>query len=195
MDFNVLPECYVDTKLLKILVPPTTKYGYNHQKGVFMIEKVMKTELLDDFALAVIDRDKKEVGYLAEFESVFCYIKANEIPQIEIFRHAQKHHYIIVHTNIEKWILDCAAEKNIDLVADFGLPNTLKELTKITKTSTSENNDTYSKNIKKLFVALLNANVKSLLLLQYWVLYLKTENYQSDMAVLIAESEAILSGI
>jgi hypothetical protein len=189
MDFNVLPECYVDTKLLKILVPPHTKHGYNHQKGVSVIEKVMKTKLADEFALGVIDRDKREVGYLDEFNSVFCYRKTNGAPQIELFKHTQKHHYIIVHTNMEEWILDCANENNIDL-ADFELPNNLKALIKITKTSTSENADIYSENLKNLFKVLVSA--KSMLLLQYWVQSLKNENYQIDMAILIAASEAII---
>jgi hypothetical protein len=157
-----------------------------------MVEKTMKTKLADEFALGVIDRDKKEVGYLEEFSSVFCHTKTDGAPQIELFKHTKKHHYLIIHTNMEQWILDCVNENNINL-ADFGLPNTLKALTKITKTSTSENSDTYSKNLKDLFKTLLDANEKSLLLLQYWVENLKTENYQADLTALIAESEKIVA--
>ncbi len=72
-------------------------------------------------------------------------------------------------------------------------PNTLKALTKITKTSTSENSDPHSKNLKDLLKAILDTNEKSFLLLQYWVQHLKTENYRCDIAALVAESEKMLT--
>ena len=118
MDFHIITECFVDTKLIKSLVPPT-KNSYNHQKAVSMVEKTMKTKFDDEFAVGIIDRDKNELAYLSEFDSVFCHDKPGGKPQIELFKHREKHHYIIVHTNMERWILDCVDEAKIDL-KDFG---------------------------------------------------------------------------
>ena len=82
MDFHIITECFVDTKLIKSLVPPT-KNSYNHQKAVSMVEKTMKTKFDDKFAVGIIDRDKNELAYLAEFDSVFCFNKSDGKPQIE----------------------------------------------------------------------------------------------------------------
>ncbi len=65
MDLAIIPECYVDTNLVETLVPPEGK-GYNHQHGCNTVTKIMKERFADRFAVAIIDKDKKEVDYLQQ---------------------------------------------------------------------------------------------------------------------------------
>ena len=64
MDKSIIPECFADTLLIETLVP--TKQGYNHQHNCFKVEATMK--VLNRFAVGIIDKDKKQVKYLNEFE-------------------------------------------------------------------------------------------------------------------------------
>ena len=69
MDLHIIPECYIDTKLIKALVPPQTRY--NHQKGCSTVAKVMQEKFVNDFAIGIIDRDKQELAYAEAFDLVF----------------------------------------------------------------------------------------------------------------------------
>jgi hypothetical protein len=60
--------CTAYTKLIKVLVPPQTRY--NHQKGCSTVTKVMQERFSDDFAVGIIDRDKKELGYANQFDGL-----------------------------------------------------------------------------------------------------------------------------
>lgn len=79
MDKKILPECYVDTNLIETVAPTTT--GYNHQKGCGTVVKRMQDKFSDEFALGIIDKDKKELDYLANFDQV-CN-KGN----LELYKH------------------------------------------------------------------------------------------------------------
>jgi hypothetical protein len=64
-----MPECYADTLLIEILVP--SKGGYNHKFGCFNVEAEMKSgKLKDQFAVGIIDKDKSQIEYLAEFDEI-----------------------------------------------------------------------------------------------------------------------------
>ena len=174
MDLHIIPECYIDTKLIKALVPPHTKY--NHQKGCSTVVKVMQEKFKDDFAVGIIDRDKQELGYANQFDLVV------EIPNnLQLFKHRSRNHYLIfICPAVEKWIIACAVDADL-LLQDFGLPSDFLLLTKITKTSKSENNDEYSSNFKNLFNALKSQNPSNVAVLRFWVKYLKSHPYQADL--------------
>jgi hypothetical protein len=139
MDLHIIPECYIDTKLIKALVPSTTRY--NHQKGCSTVVKQMKEKFRDDFAVGIVDRDKEELGYAEEFDLV---IEITD--QLQLFKHKSKNHYLIfICPAVERWIINNADEVRVNL-SDYNLPHDFKELTKVTKTSKSEDNDIHSKN-------------------------------------------------
>jgi hypothetical protein len=97
MDMHIIPECYIDTKLCKALVPPTTRY--NHQKGCPNVAKVMKEKLCNNFALGIVDKDKIELAYFQEFNIVA------EMPNgIQLCKHrSEAHHYLIfIRPTMEK---------------------------------------------------------------------------------------------
>jgi hypothetical protein len=174
MDLHIITECYIDTKLIKALVPPQTKY--NHQQGCPKVVKMMQDKFNDDFALGIIDRDKKELDYVKEFNLVV------EISNtLQLFKHKHKNHYLIfICPAVEKWIISCALDAEI-LLSDYGLPNDFRSLMKITKKSTDENDDPYSSNIKELFKALRLENPSNVAILRFWIEYLKSHPYQADL--------------
>ena len=186
-DLHIIPECYIDTKLIRILVPPTTHY--NHQKGCSTVTKRMKEKLNDEFALGVVDRDKQDLAYADECDLIFE--KPNSL---QMFKHRQKHHYLIfICPAMEKWIIESANEAHISL-KDFELPHDFKQLLLLTKSSKSEELDPNSQYFSKLFKALRNSNSKNIAVLSFWVEYLKMNNYAADLIYLKAETNRILEG-
>lgn len=181
-----MPECYIDTKLIKALVPPQTRY--NHQKGCSTVTKVMQERFNNDFALGIIDRDKQELGYANQFDLVV------EVPNtLQLFKHRSKNHYLIfICPAVEKWIIACAAESEL-LLSDFGLPADYLSLTKITKTSKSESNDEFSSNFRDLFNALKVENTPNVAVLRFWIEYLKANPYQADLGFIRNETGVILA--
>jgi hypothetical protein len=187
IELSIMPECYIDTKLIKILVPP--KERYNHQKGCTTIINLMQKQLKDSFAVGIVDRDKKELAYAKEFD-LLC-----EVPQsLQLYRHKnlQKHHYLIfIIPAMEKWILDNSISANLQ-ITDFGLPNSLDELRAITKTATSEENNIYAKNLNQLFQALKTVNPLSIAILSFWLTELKSKNYTIDLQELKSKTAKII---
>ncbi len=179
MDLHVIPECYIDTKLCKILAPPATRY--NHQKGCPAVVKVMKEKLGNDFALGIVDKDKVGLAYFNEFELI------SELPDnIQLFK--KQHHYLIfIRPTMEKWLIHSAENSGVSLV-DFNLPHDFRELAKITKTSKSENEDPHSADFKNLFIELKRANSLFVRVLSFWIEYLKQTNYNADMEFLCSKT-------
>jgi len=170
-DYSIIPECYVDTNLIETIVP-TTK-GYNHQKGCGTVTRLMQGKLKDKFAVGIVDKDKKELKYVEDFDE-----KIN-VGDMQLFRHknTEIHHYLIFITPaIEKWIINIAEKAEVSL-DEFGLPSDLKELTKKTKKITSKNDDVF----KNLFRELKKHNVKNMDILTEWIKYLKENSYNANL--------------
>ena len=58
---RIIPECYVDTNLVSALLGGI---GVNHQKSCNKVVGRMKDKYGDDFAVGIIDNDKRRPGYL-----------------------------------------------------------------------------------------------------------------------------------
>ena len=185
MDLNVIPECYIDTKLIKIAAPPTGRY--NHQKGCPNVVKVMQEKLHSDFALGIIDKDKKILAYTEQFEIV-----CNLPDALQLLKHPNRHHYLIfILPAIEKWLLLGADEVNLNLT-EFGLPHDLTKLCAITKTAKSGNDDPYSDHLRRLFRELKQRSSVRMQVLSFWINYLKGNPYTADMTHLVSETNALL---
>ena len=63
---SIIPECFVDTCLINVLLQ-IDKGSVNHGKGNSTVANKMKTLFHDKFAVGIIDRDKREIEYIKEF--------------------------------------------------------------------------------------------------------------------------------
>ena len=151
----VVPECYVDTNLMNVLVGKAC----NHKKGCTNVCKVLDEKLTDQFAIAVIDKDKKEPASVQNYE----LIAANRF--VMVSKHRQRPHYLIhICPAIEEFILAAANELNVNL-ADFGLPTDRDQLKLKTKTVTAKEDEKFARLFKALRPA---SNIRCLdELLQY----------------------------
>ncbi|MFZ2724748.1 MAG: hypothetical protein WAX77_00680 [Methylococcaceae bacterium] len=169
MDNHILPECFLDTNLVETLVPPINTY--NHQTSNGAVAKAMRSaELNNKFAIGVIDRDKQELPYLKEFDLLATK------HEVGLYKHPMKHHYMIVHPPLEKWIMAECNAVNLDIhqyveFSDF------KIFKKIAKTRTSKDD----KNFKSLFEDLRANNAKGIIQLSNWLNYLKKHSYNANI--------------
>jgi hypothetical protein len=132
----------------------------------------MQEKFGNSFALGIIDKDKKEVPYLQEFELV----ASND--SLFVYKHKSKHHYIIQITPaIERFFTKAASEMDVDL-ALYGFSSDMKELTRITK-QVSDKNEAVFKTFKKLFRDLSNA--PEMLRLANQIQYLGENRYEVEI--------------
>jgi hypothetical protein len=175
MDKSILTECFADTLLFETLVP--TRVGYNHKHGCYNVEAEMQLgELKDEFAVGIVDKDKKRIKYLNDFV-VIDRVKDDLI----LWKHKTKAHFIIqICPALEKWILNICEAERIDLDS-FELPSELKELMEYTKSRKSVED----LKLKKLFKAI-NKRIEheGVRKLKSWVTHLKDKNYKADINVL-----------
>jgi hypothetical protein len=166
-ELAVISECFVDTCLIETITNASSHF--NHQKGCNTVSKLMQEKMGTRFALGIIDKDKKRLPYLNEFDLLACK------ESISLYKHPQKAHYIIqISPAIEKFILKAAEEKNINL-SDFNLPDTLKELTKITKNEASKKSPTF----QQLFQVL--SDTSEFIILSDIIKYISTNTYNCDI--------------
>lgn len=168
MDSAIIPECYVDTNLVETLVPPQKRY--NHQMGCGTVAKTMKEKFKDSFAVGIIDKDKKEVDYLKEFNEI------TKTAGLILHKHKTKHHYIIqIIPAMERFLFNCLANVGMSSI-DFGLPANLDQFTKESKTTRNKNDERF----KNLFKALKKNGSLEITRLEAIIKYLKEENYKAD---------------
>ena len=172
-----MPECYLDTNLVETIVPPErigSTRGYNHQRSCNKVIDEMIGKLKDNFALGIVDQDKRELSRTTEFRLL------TEKYSLKLYKHQQKYHYLIFHPPIEKWILDEA--QNVGIALDnhrYNLPTTLKGL-RDEKSEFSKNDPRF----KRLFRDLKEHNATGITLLAKWVEHLKTNPYNVDITLL-----------
>ena len=173
MDNHIVPECYIDTMLVETLVPPGKNSRYNHQHGCFDVSNEMELYGLNDkFAVGIIDNDKKKAKYLKEFIEI-----DNIEDALKLYKHKMQHQYFIeISPAIEVWILKVCKDSEID-ITQFGLPDNLLALKKITKPQTSSKD----KRFIDLFLKFRKSNNKSVFKLIMWIQILIEKNYNADI--------------
>ena len=166
---NIIPECYVDTCLAETI----TFCELNHTKGCGTVVKKMKEKFNDKFAVGIIDKDKKEIPYLQEFD----LITSND--SLFLYKHRVGHHYIIqISPAIESFFLNAANEIGVDITAEYGLPSDMKKLTKITKQVSGKDGKSF-RILKQLFKNISNAT--ELRRLSELIIYLDDHAYQVEV--------------
>jgi hypothetical protein len=132
----------------------------------------MRERFGDSFVLGIIDKDKKEVPYLQEFDLV------SSVDSLLVYKHQTKHHYIIQITPaIERFLLKAAEERNVDM-ASYKLPIDLKGLTQVTKHMSGKNEKAFEA-LMKLFKDISDAS--EFQRLAALIQYLGDNTYQVDI--------------
>lgn len=167
---NILPECYVDTKVAEIITYATEKY--NHQHGCGQIASQLKNRLKNNIALGIIDEDKNK-GPMAKYFLEFEEIKSEN--GLILKKHVTREQYLIlICPEIEKWLLSTADSVGVTLV-NFNLPNQLKGFKQITKTQDIDKNIEFYQFIKLL----LNKKSKGIMTLKKWIEAFKTNTIKN----------------
>ncbi len=181
MLFNVykcfLPECYLDTVLVEVLL--SKPFYVNHKKGNSSIATVMKHgPLKDGFAVGIIDEDKVRLKELDTFAKVERLSKNG----LKIYRDSEKKHFFIqICPAIEKWILKECEKASIDIASEeYKLPNTLKGL-KAMKGLAQRSDERFERLFKDMQN---NKSWYELIELRRWLLFLKENNYTTDLDLL-----------
>ena len=130
------------------------------------------------FAVGVIDEDKVKLKELESFNKVERLNKRN----LKLFNKPGSHHYFIqICPALEKWILTECNKGGID-TADkkYNLPTTLKGLTDLK--GLAQRNDL---RFKMLFKDMLeNEQCDEMIELKRWLLFLKENNYNTNLDLL-----------
>jgi hypothetical protein len=147
IELNIVPECYVDTKIAEIV--SQAKRKYNHQHGCGDVSKLLQKQLKDKVALGIVDEDSDKgpvAKYFLEFNLV---IKENNLV---LKKHKTRNHYLIlICPEVEKWLLEDAKSVGIDPSdSEYNLPDSLKEFIKISKEKDIDRNEGFKKFIKTL---------------------------------------------
>jgi hypothetical protein len=173
-----MPECYLDTNLVETIVPPErigSTRGYNHKRSCNKVVDEMLGKLKDNFALGIVDQDKRKLSRTAEFRLL------TEKQSLKLYKHQQKPHYLIFHKPIEQWILNEAQQVGIALSdSRYNLPITLKGLINESKNEFSKHDLRFS----CLFRDLKTYNASGINLLAKWVGHLKENPYNADITIL-----------
>lgn len=186
MDDHILPECFIDTKLVTMLVPPL-RGQYNHQKSNGTVGAKMQKHFSDDFAVGIIDDDKELVAYATE-----CFLVYDCNNGLTLHKHPVLPHYFIIHPPIERWIIELVAVAGL-VMRDFALPDRVEQLKDKTKTAKSDRDDPNADKFRRLFIELRRAQPLPVAVMTYWLTYLKANPYTADVAELQAETDRLLA--
>jgi len=119
------------------------------------------------------DGDRRRPDYLKkEFRLVA------EQHQVQLYKHTEKHHYLILHPPIGNWLIKQAEENDLALT-DYELPTDLEGLRKI-KVPSREDADRF----KRLFRDLKTQNAEGIGVLKKWTAYLKEHHRNADINTL-----------
>ena len=165
---DIIPECYIDTNLVETLLQIGTgkEHAVNHQKGCNNVACTMRKN--DGFAVGVVDTDKKQPSYWGEF------VLIKDSQHLSLKKHESLPQYVIfINPAIERFLLDCAKEAELDL-QDYGLPSNFDEFRHLTKDVDSKRETKF----KNLFKAL--QNHKEMQILASVLTYLHCEGYKAE---------------
>lgn len=172
-----LPECYLDTLLVEVLLDK--QFSVNHKKGNSSVATVMEYgPLKDGFAVGIIDEDKIRLKELDTFVEVERLNKKG----LKIYIHPKRKHFFIqICPAIEKWILKECDKACIDIASEeYKLPNTLKGL-KAMKGLVQRSDERFERLFRDMQN---NKSCDELVELKRWLLFLKEDNYNTNLDLL-----------
>ncbi len=172
---HFVPECFFDTVLLKKLLQ--TNNRLMHRKGCNNVANDLKSDRLKNlFAVAIIDKDKKELDYLKE-----CEIKY-DANKLLLLKHKTEKHYIIqLNPPLENWVVEILDENNL-AIENFGYPRSFKKLKKEIKSDIDNENDV---KLNALVNAIVKTDCETIKKMRSFLHHLKDKNYEADINTLI----------
>lgn len=124
-NYCIIPECYIDSCLVEVLLQADNRSRVNHKKGNGTVTSRMGDDFGDNFCIGIIDEDREPLDFLRDE----CVVKV-ENNHLKLWKHKGKHHYIIqLRPVVEKWIISVCVEGNISL-KNHGLPDGWKRVSK-----------------------------------------------------------------
>ena len=172
-ELNIVPECFVDTRIAEIL--GQAKRKYNHQHGCGDVSNEMRTnKKLQQFALGIIDEDKGKgatAKYFLEFDMII------EKDNLILKKHPNRKHYLVlICPEAEKWLLNDSKKVGIEPTdKEYNLPDGLKGFIKISKIKDIDRDGGFYRFIK----ALIRAEAPSITTLKNWIDMFKTGQMDS----------------
>lgn len=162
---HIVPECFVDTNLVQILMQIK---GVNHQNSCGQVTNVLKNKFKDKFAIGIVDDDNLQSNY-----SNAC-VEIAHSDEITLCKHPDNQHYLIKINHImEIFILNSAKEAHVNL-KQYGIPDDLEGLKNITKSKDClDNND-----LRRAIKAVSGSN--EMQLLTDVLNYLQSKKYNSN---------------
>lgn len=169
-----VPECYFDTVLLKKLLQ--TDKRLMHRKGCNNVVRDLGSDRLKNlFAVALIDKDKRDLDYLKE-----CNIEYNANKLI-LWKHKIEKHYVIqLNPPLEKWVIEILDENGLR-IEDFGYSRDYKRLKNQIKDDIDNEADEKLNRLVKTIISTECATIKKIRSILH---YLKEKNYQADINAL-----------
>lgn len=168
---HFVTECFFDTVLIKNLLG-TTK-NLHHKKGCnIVVNELRKGSLKNCFAVAIVDKDKRELDYLME-----CYL-LRHTEGFLLWKHTSNPHFIIqLYPPLENWIKLVLDEAKIS-IRGLGFSDDPRQLKKAIKFEIdSERNE----RLMILIGAIVKCKVERVEILRRVLNYLKIMNYQVDL--------------
>ena len=89
---NIVPKCYVDTKIAELVVRSSEKF--NHQHGYGQIANELKNKLKNVPAIGIIDEDKNK-GPAPKYFLEFYEIRSTD--NLILKRHNEKLQFLIIY--------------------------------------------------------------------------------------------------
>lgn len=172
---HFVPECFFDTVLIKKLFQ--TNKRLVHRKGCNNVVNDLDSERLKElFAVAIIDKDKRELDYLKN-----CTVLYNE-NKIILWKHKDRLQFVIqLDPPIEDWLITILNENGLR-IEDFGYDRDFKKLKKQIKEDIDNESDD---KLNRLINAVIKTDCKTIKKIKSLLLYLKERNYQTDINELI----------
>jgi hypothetical protein len=176
---SIIPECYIDTCLINVLLRTDVgNKGVNHGKGNSATAKKMQEKFYNSFSLGIIDKDKRQIDYLNEFVVINKTIKDFSL----LYKHKEKHHYFIqLCPESENWICNVSEEIGINLTNQYELPNSPTLLAEYTKDVDSKTDPKFIRLFKDIVRQSEEINFEPVLKLKHWLRILVDDNYHVDI--------------
>ena len=162
---HIVPECFVDTNLVQILMQVK---GVNHQHSCGQVTNTMQRRFGDAFSVGIVDNDKRQSKYAQACQEIA------RSQEIILCKHPDSHHYLVKIVNVmETFIMHCIDELGLSLDA-LEIPNGKEDLKQYTKDQDSLDNPQLRRILKAV------APAKEMMLLKEVLEYLDTARYEAS---------------
>ena len=143
MKIVFIPECYADTTLIDFFLRDKSKRI--HQRGNTKVADTMQKQAAQHYRIVgIVDADKRQPTYFQKIKEIKTF------NNVALFQKDDSEQYLIMlKPALEAFLINSCKEISVEL-SDFELPNSLKELTAITKNVSIADNHKFKRLLKTL---------------------------------------------